>query len=92
MILASKSVPPVDPFAFNIIAVPIPTITEPYKKAKNLSSVAGCIFAKRFKNIHNNAVPNTVLIKNFFPTLKYAIANNGIFNSSIVVPRGIFSI
>ena len=87
----NKSVPPVDAFAFNTIAVPSPTKIPPYMHANNLSSVRGFNFSNISIKVESTIVPNIPLIAISFPT--YIIVNiiNGIFNISIVIPRGILN-
>ena len=78
-IYESKSLPPVEPFTFNIIAVPIPIIIPPYMHAKNLSVVIAGKCSKIFKNIDKKIVPAIDLMIKDLPTLKNARINNGIF-------------
>ena len=87
-ILPSKSEPPVDAFAFKIIAVPIPIRIPPYILANNLSSVTAFTLSNRFKNRDNSPVPIIAFVKKLFPSLKKDIKNKGKFNKIIPVPIG----
>ena len=91
IILVINSVPPVDEFTFNIIAVPIPIIAPPYIQAKNLSVVIGGYLSNISINTDKDIVPKIDFIKNSFPILYPANMNNGIFNTNIITPIGIFN-
>ena len=84
----SKSEPPVEPFSFNITAVPIPTKIPPYIHAKNLSCVRGLNLSSQSTNVASNTVPYIDLKNSPLPILKNAIIKSGIFKMSIVVPNG----
>ena len=84
----NKSDPPVEALYLKIIAVPIPDNIPPYMHPRNLSCVNGINLSKISTNTDNATVPYIDLIKSFFPTLKYANINSGIFNINIVVPTG----
>jgi len=82
---------PVDAFALNIIAVPIPAIIPPYIHPKNLSVVKGSNVSKIFKNTDNKTVPTKALIKKPFPFFISDNINSGIFKIKTVVPSGILN-
>ena len=90
-ILLIKSLPPVDAFTFNIIAVPKPTIIPPYIHAKTLSFVRGVNLSKISKKNDKLIVPIIDFTKNCLPILYTAIKNSGTFKNRFVIPIGILN-
>ena len=91
IILLTSSLPPVEPFALNIIAVPIPTIIPPYMHAKKLSAVIVFNLSNISIKIDKLIVPTTDLAKKDFPILYPENKNKGTFKTIFVIPIGILN-
>ena len=74
IIKLTKSLPPVEAFVFNIIAVPKPINTPPYIHANTLSCVIAGYILNQSINRDSKTVPINVLAKNSFPILTQNIA------------------
>ena len=88
-IKAQKSIPPVEPFAFSINPIPIPSKTPPIIIAKKISSCTNDMYVVNSKKIESIVMPKTVfIISSFFKNLNPK-PNKTMFKIKLVIDNGI---